>query len=42
LNIGTTYAINHRTSWQAMLGIGVTPDAPSFQFSMRFPHGPGE
>ncbi len=28
-NIGTTYAINHRTSWQAMLGIGVTPDAPS-------------
>jgi hypothetical protein len=40
-NIGTTYAINHHTSWQAMLGIGVTHDAPSFQFSMRFPHGPG-
>ncbi len=39
-NIGTTYAINHHTSWQAMLGIGVTPDAPNFQFSMRFPHGP--
>jgi hypothetical protein len=41
-NIGTTYAINHHTSWQAMLGIGVTHDAPSFQFSMRFPHGPGQ
>jgi len=41
-NVGTTYAINHHTSWQAMLGIGVTHDAPSFQFSMRFPHGPGQ
>jgi hypothetical protein len=41
-NIGTTYAVNRHTSWQAMLGIGVTRDAPSFQLSMRFPHGPGE
>lgn len=39
-NIGTTYSINHHESWQAMLGIGVTHDAPNFQFSMRFPHGP--
>jgi hypothetical protein len=39
-NIGTTYSINHHESWQAMLGIGVTQDAPNFQFSMRFPHGP--
>lgn len=39
-NIGTTYAINRHTSWQALLGIGVTHDAPAFQFSMRFPHGP--
>lgn len=37
-NIGTTYAINRHVSWQMMLGIGVTHDAPNFQLSMRFPH----
>jgi hypothetical protein len=37
-NIGVTYAVNSHTSWQTMLGIGVTHDAPSFQLSVRVPH----
>ncbi|HEY8297620.1 MAG TPA: transporter [Candidatus Baltobacteraceae bacterium] len=38
LNIGATYAVNKKVSVQTMLGIGVTHDAPSFQFSLRLPH----
>jgi hypothetical protein len=37
-NIGATYAVNKKVSVQTMLGIGVTHDAPSFQFSVRIPH----
>ncbi len=37
LNIGTTYAINKRVSWQALVGIGVTQDAPNMTLNLRFP-----
>lgn len=39
-NIGLTYAENKNVSWQTLLGIGVTHDAPSFQLSIRVPHNP--
>lgn len=37
-NIGTTFAVNPRTTYQMLLGIGITQDAPNFQFTVRAPH----
>ncbi len=37
-NIGLTYAVNKHLSWQTLLGIGVTKDAPNFTLSLRVPH----
>lgn len=37
-NIGTTFATTPRNSYQVMLGIGITHDAPNFQFTIRAPH----
>jgi hypothetical protein len=37
-NIGATFAVNQHTSYQTMLGIGITHDAPNFQFTVRVPH----
>jgi hypothetical protein len=37
-NIGATFAVNSHTSYQTMLGIGITHDAPNFEFSVRVPH----
>lgn len=37
-NIGATFAVNQHTSYQTMLGIGITHDAPNFQFTLRVPH----
>jgi hypothetical protein len=38
LNFGTSYSINKHLSWQAMIGVGVTPDAPNVTLQFRFPH----
>jgi hypothetical protein len=38
LNFGTSYSINKHLSWQAMIGVGVTPDAPNVSLQIRFPH----
>ncbi len=37
-NIGATYAVNKNLSYQTVLAIGVTQDAPNFQLSIRIPH----
>lgn len=37
-NIGATYAVNKNVSYQVVLGIGVTQDAPNFQVNLRVPH----
>ncbi len=37
-NIGMTYAVNRSLSYQTVLGIGVTRDAPNFTFTLRVPH----
>jgi hypothetical protein len=37
-NIGATYAVSKDVSYQVVLGIGVTQDAPNFQVNLRVPH----
>jgi hypothetical protein len=37
-NIGTSYAVTKDVSYQLVLGIGLTQDAPNFQVSFRVPH----
>ncbi|WP_261842733.1 transporter [Aliamphritea ceti] len=36
-SIGATYALSDKLSMSTSLGIGLTPDAPDFALSMRFP-----
>ncbi len=36
-NIGTTYSTSPTTYWQAIVGIGMTQDAPNFTLTLRFP-----
>ncbi|MGH7737059.1 MAG: hypothetical protein ACREMP_04230 [Candidatus Tyrphobacter sp.] len=36
-NIGTTYSTSPTTYWQAIVGIGMTQDAPNFSLNLRFP-----
>ncbi len=37
-NIGATFAVNPKVSYQTVLAIGVTKDAPNFQLTLRVPH----
>ncbi len=36
-SVGVTYALSDKWSMSTSLGIGLTPDAPDFALSMRFP-----
>lgn len=36
-SVGVTYALSDKLSMSTSLGIGLTPDAPDFALSMRFP-----
>jgi hypothetical protein len=38
LNLGVTHAINKNLTWVALLGIGLTPDAPDFTFGVKIPY----
>ncbi|MBE2210845.1 MAG: transporter [Xanthomonadaceae bacterium] len=38
-NLGVTHALTRRTTVVGMLGIGLTPDAPDFSFSLKVPIG---
>jgi len=37
-NIGATYAVSKNLSYQTVLAIGLTQDAPNFQLTFRVPH----
>jgi len=37
-NIGMTHALSEQTSMVANLGVGLTPDAPDLQLSIKFPY----
>jgi hypothetical protein len=37
-NIGMTYAVNNDFTIVPNLSIGLTPDAPDFTFSLKFPY----
>ena len=38
-NLGVTHVLTRRTTVVGMLGIGLTPDAPDFSFSLKVPIG---
>lgn len=38
LNFGVTYALNPKTTFVTMLGIGITPDAPDFSLTVKIPY----
>lgn len=38
LNLGVTYAINKQLTWVALLGAGLTPDAPDFTVGIKIPY----
>lgn len=38
LNLGLTYALNQHLSIVPNLAVGLTPDAPNFTFSVKFPY----
>ncbi len=37
-NMGVTYALNQRTTMVALLGIGLTPDAPDYSITFKVPY----
>lgn len=37
-NLGLTYALSPRTTFVALLGMGLTPDAPDFNLTFRVPY----
>lgn len=39
-NIGTTFSTSPTSYWQAVVGLGMTQDAPNFQVNLRFPQSP--
>lgn len=38
LNLGVTYAMSKHATWVALLGIGLTPDAPDFTLDVKIPY----
>jgi hypothetical protein len=38
LNLGVTYAMSKHATWVALLGIGLTPDAPDFTLDVKVPY----
>lgn len=38
LNLGVTYAMSRHLTWVALLGIGLTPDAPDFTLDVKVPY----
>jgi hypothetical protein len=38
LNFGLTHALSPNATFVGVLGIGVTPDAPDFSLSVKFPY----
>jgi hypothetical protein len=38
MNLGVTYAISKHLTWVALLGIGLTPDAPDFTVGVKIPY----
>lgn len=38
LNLGVTYAMSKHLTWVALLGIGLTPDAPDFTLDLKVPY----
>jgi hypothetical protein len=39
-SVGATYSTSTTSYWQAILGIGMTQDAPNYQLVFRFPENP--
>lgn len=38
MNLGITYAMSKHTTWVALLGVGLTPDAPDFTLDVKVPY----